>query len=841
MTRVWKRRLTSAAAAALCAQAVAAHAAIGSPPGDTRSTAVEPVACAASGVLTAGGAKCAFQGQGASVALAGMTPGGADNASHVADLMRLMAPSGTTGAGNPIAFPAITGRANTDYYFSGPLSLSRSGVIDCGGSGFRTRAVRLVFAAGVDGVVWEGPTTSADGGWSQAKLSGCGVYSLGAGQGAMSIGSGTLTKVAMFGVGAIAGGFFAPGDGVIAAGPRAQSTPTAPTSVPPGAYVANVQGQSITLADGATASADGVGYVYRLPAALADAADTTVGSNRVTITRGTTAFVPGDLIWSAAFPFGATVYTVSGRPGAQTLAITNWFQTAPQAASKSTQGGAIWRVPAGLKRRQNGYADGDYIYGFPIGFQLACSSAGGINCTGNYDSSNGLEYGIVGRWVSGNNTGASTSHANEVVNFYLADIVEGGTIGSFYSGDSSNSGSRNSATPIIGNCINQNYSLFTGMYIDQGYGNWAYCLNGPGAPPIFDQPMAGHPIDTFTRGQGTFSQGFSNGTPTPYSFSAQVAATAVTGGLYDSATGAVSLTTKTNHGVQPGARFTLWQMQGAGSFVRLNGTFTAVAGTSGTTLNFRSRPGMALTIAGGKVQQFGGTPCFNVLGSWYTFAFAKDCATTSMFGVAYQPTIDAWDVEFAARTHLFRLTGPNYAGYTGDGQQYPGFPRGFLLGQAKETHFTGATTRPTQVWHARGDYALNQTPSPGGFAGWIATAAGGASFNPTSPVANDASGNQWTFDEIISAGEPPTSSGSCAVSGQVGGSGAGAFRSRGVCSSGTVVLTFSVPAPHGWTCDAHDLTTPSDTLSETAYSNRSCTFSGSMAASDLVTFRAVGF
>ncbi len=783
----------------------------------------------------------AFGPSAISAGAAGMTPGGADNAPSVSVLMNLMAPSNTHGSGLPVVFPGTPGQVTTDYYFSAPFSLSRSGVISCGGSGFRARAIKLVFAAGVDGVVWETNTTSSDGGFSEAKLQGCAIYSLGAGRATMAAGSGTLTDLSLFDLDGIKAPGFAVGDGVIAAGHDGQSTPTRPVSVPTGSFVGSVSGSSVTLADGATATANGRGYVYRLPAALADTANTRAGSNTVTITGGKTKFQPGDLIWISAFPFGATVYTVSGAAGAQTLTIDNWFQTAPQNASASTTGSHIWRVPAGLRRRQQGFADSDYVYGFPIGLQIACSSGGGLNCTGSYDSANGLEYGIVGRWVSGNNSGASTSHANEFVNFYLADIMEGGTIGTLYSGDSSNSGSRNSATPIIGNCANENFSVFLGMYIDQGFGGWPYCLNGPGTAPFFEQPMAGHPFDAFSQISGTFYQGFSRGTPSSYSFLSQVAPIVISSGTYDRSTGAVSLTTESNHNIRAGQRFTGFSVSGTGDYVQLDGAFTATSDSSGRTLNFKTKTGMALTIAGGYVLPIGTLPCFNLLGPWYTWGFSKDCATPNMFGWQYKNSSDSWDLVLAARSDLFRLTGPNYTGFKGDGFSYPELPRGIILGGANETLFTSTTARPTQAWHARGDYAVNQAPSAGGFAGWIATAAGGSNFNPTSPVALDASGNQWQLNEVVSRGPRPTASGTCAINTPVGGATAGSFKANRACSAGTVILTFSVGAPNGWTCEAHDLTTPANALNETAYTPTGCTLSGSMAASDLVTFSAVGF
>ena len=51
-----------------------------------------------------------------------------------------------------------------------------------------------------------------------------------------------------------------------------------------------------------------------------------------------------------------------------------------------------------------------------------------------------------------------------------------------------------------------------------------------------------------------------------------------------------------------------------------------------------------------------------------------------------------------------------------------------------------------------------------------------------------------------------------------------------------MILTFLTAAPHGWSCSAHDLTTPADTMNETAFGTTSVTLTGTMASSDEVTF-----
>lgn len=93
----------------------------------------------------------------------------------------------------------------------------------------------------------------------------------------------------------------------------------------------------------------------------------------------------------------------------------------------------------------------------------------------------------------------------------------------------------------------------------------------------------------------------------------------------------------------------------------------------------------------------------------------------------------------------------------------------------------------------------------------------------------------------IAFGSPPTATGTCPINTQVGGNTAGSFKANGACAGGTVILTFSIAAPNGYICTAHDLTTPADLMEQTAYGTASCTLTGSMANADLVTFEARGF
>lgn len=94
---------------------------------------------------------------------------------------------------------------------------------------------------------------------------------------------------------------------------------------------------------------------------------------------------------------------------------------------------------------------------------------------------------------------------------------------------------------------------------------------------------------------------------------------------------------------------------------------------------------------------------------------------------------------------------------------------------------------------------------------------------------------------FTAGGSAPTATGACAINTQLGGNTAGSFKANGVCSASTVILTFANTAANGWSCDAHDLTTPADLMNQTAYTTTTATFTGTMANLDLVTFKCTAF
>jgi len=94
----------------------------------------------------------------------------------------------------------------------------------------------------------------------------------------------------------------------------------------------------------------------------------------------------------------------------------------------------------------------------------------------------------------------------------------------------------------------------------------------------------------------------------------------------------------------------------------------------------------------------------------------------------------------------------------------------------------------------------------------------------------------------LAVGPKPALTGSCTTGGQVGGIFAGSFTAT--CTLGqNVVMTFPFPAPNGWSCDAHDLTTPADTINQSATTATSATLTDAVAtgAGDTISFKCAAY
>ena len=464
----------------------------------------------------------------------GMQPGGQDNSPYLPALLLASGPPNGSGAtpqsgGNAVRFAGVSGQAHTEYYFSQSFSWSRRASVYCGGGPAYLNTVSLVFAPGADGVVQEVGATSLDGGAAYGtSISGCNIQSLGFGFANMADASNAVTSLITEAIGSLPATTWGVGDGIIAmpygyAGDVGVLMAQQGTffSVPYGTTITAVSGSTLTMNNPATILTPPSDlrqmFVYRLPATLAYHVNTTVGSNVVTMTGGPPIKVfPGDFIWSDAFPFGSVVAHSSGAAGAQTFDIHDYGYSSIVNASVTHTGGSgrLWVIPAGIKRRVTGQTHNNTLQWWPIGLEMSGGSGttpqtGG---TTNWDANNTIGGNGIGRLVTGDNVGASTSYANLYGNNHIADIVELGSVGSVYLGDNANSQEDSTSVwSIFGTCAIGG-SSFIGMYFTFT-NNTPYCMDGsaivppqqpmsPGRGPLFIDAIDGYPPDVNAIGAG---------------------------------------------------------------------------------------------------------------------------------------------------------------------------------------------------------------------------------------------------------------------------------------------------------------------------------------------------
>ncbi len=143
---------------------------------------------------------------------------------------------------------------------------------------------------------------------------------------------------------------------------------------------------------------------------------------------------------------------------------------------------------------------------------------------------------------------------------------------------------------------------------------------------------------------------------------------------------------------------------------------------------------------------------------------------------------------------------------------------------------------------ATGDYNLIDSVNSGAAAMTVKT--GG------STVFGEATTNIFSLKGTLASASAstPTFSGTCTVGTLLGGQMAGSFKAVSGCANGTtVIITFAPTSPaqvDGYSCDAHDTTTPATLLNQTgaaSTTSATLTLSGAMAANDVATWKCIGF
>ena len=440
-----------------------------------------------------------------------------DNSTLNDALMDVINPENSQSGQNDVWFPNVPGRRYTDYYFSKTLHFYKPANIRCQGipNGGGDSSVRLVFPAGVNGVVFDNYYTSPfplAKGMGQGGMSGCGIVSKGFHQTFQAEnGDTTINNVPV-------DKYFhtwdwAVGDSII---PYQYASPGGAPNVPPGTVITatNPATHSITLSNPLSVNyAGGNKYgIWRLPAEKAFTINTVAGSGNFTITGGPSKLVSGDYIWSDAFPLGATVLTYDGTAGSQNIGTGPYDMnyTTPTLATKTETGGSMWLLPAALKTNVGYNIKNNFFSTFPWGLYKMCSQWGTAKagCSGGLAEQNIFMFSMIGQVSVGSDSGATASIMNVYSGNTIADIGEFGSVGSNYFAENANSSEAHSSeNGIIGNCVNSNSSSFFGGYAPNNSG---YCAHGigvpttPGGAVVFWNPIAGVPTGAPTTFNGIF-------------------------------------------------------------------------------------------------------------------------------------------------------------------------------------------------------------------------------------------------------------------------------------------------------------------------------------------------
>ena len=149
------------------------------------------------------------------------------------------------------------------------------------------------------------------------------------------------------------------------------------------------------------------------------------------------------------------------------------------------------------------------------------------------------------------------------------------------------------------------------------------------------------------------------------------------------------------------------------------------------------------------------------------------------------------------------------------------------LGQWPSGHYAGAGA-PTTSCVAPCDY-VNTSAGPQQAAWWIIVAAKGT-----------VSTNWQLQSGLLATGTPFVVTSGCGTTGAVvGGTMAGTFTAG--ATSCAPVITPGFTATDGFICDAHDITTPADTIRQSAYNTTTCTLSGTVVSADVISVNIIAF
>ena len=422
--------------------------------------------------------------------------------------------------------------------------------------------------------------------------------------------------------------------------------------------------------------------------------------------------------------------------------ITEQCPNASNAVKTHTAGspGKLWTIPIGIHRRAGSSTQNDDIAYFGFGLKLSC---GGfthpqIGCDDASDQHDTYEYAIVGRLTLGDNTSGSVAINNVGANSAFADVVEAGSIGSVYIGETDVSEDNGSALyGILFLCGTQNFGSFISSYLSgqdrdvpgtlpAGYMRGCLGNDAQGNPNIGVgagdgqmsglniSPLYGTPMPAISAGGLYGTWGFSGGAAASLTTTAATAAgtniinvpvtnPTIVAGMHirdfttpaaipdntvitQVGTSALQISNNiTGTGVQAGDQLAI---DGYGQNPFMNFALGMESGIGGITMGAGGPEWFRFTMNG-------------LLNSWGFGTYGFD---------------------------LLRLGTNSYAGYAYQGGSNIIFPNGFELGHGyatgSERHISSNTSPPTDdvTTELPGNIVFNDAPTPTAAFAWIDTA-----------------------------------------------------------------------------------------------------------------------
>jgi len=301
-------------------------------------------------------------------------------------------------------------------------------------------------------------------------------------------------------------------------------------------------------------------------------------------------------VQGTAMPDPATRYALRGGILAQTETIPMWggvgiYEYVPGASGSpsSVLGPVVGRATALTgSAALAGFSVFDQAYGMintpqsPVplaasGMQVMSYRLGSgariwVQCSPNLVN---LRGGPIGAQVS-------WDFSNQQLEPYVSTTISSGT---YATATTISSGTYNNATGVVSLTTNAAHGLLPGD---------TFTLSG-----MTGTNAATYLNGTFVAGTGT------TGSTLNLTLGTGLTLTITGGNL---GTVGVTLTTAAAHGLNPGDTFEISGATGTGSFASINGEWTAVAGTTGTTLNFVLTSGLTMTITGGTISSGGILP-----------------------------------------------------------------------------------------------------------------------------------------------------------------------------------------------------------------------------------------